>query len=146
MGLTEAQKAQVRLYLGWQARFHSIDSSLEMAMRALDESSNAEALDQIVRAIDDAAGPGILAMISAIDTKIHDDDIMAGVKAAGSIHLVAAEGLGVMRSKGRMWCARLASLLGVRIRSDYFGTTANGPVHGLANFEGSGGGNLPPLG
>jgi hypothetical protein len=146
MGLNETQKADVRLFLGWQARFHSIDSSLELAMRALDEASNADALDQIVRAIDDTKGPGILAMIKAIDAKIHDDDIMAGVEAAGSIHLKAPEGLGVMRSKGRMWCARMASLLGVRVRSDYFGTTANGPVHGLANFEGTGGGNLPPLG
>jgi hypothetical protein len=146
MGLTEPQKAQIRSYLGWQARFHSLDSSLELAMRALDDAANISSLDIITRDIDADEGPGILAMLKSIDAKIYDDDIMAGVEAAGSIHLKAPEGLGIMRSKGRMWCARLASLLGVRVRSDYFGTTANGPLMGLANYEGNGGGNLPPLG
>jgi hypothetical protein len=143
--LTEAEKADIRLFLGYQARFHQLDSALEFAMHAVDEVSNLAAYNQITRALAHADGPGILALIKDVDTKIRAQDPQSTVEKVGSIELDAARGMGVLRSKGRAYVGRLATILGVPVRRDYFSGSGGGPYLGVAGM-GGGGGNLPPLG
>lgn len=152
--LSEDEKADIRLFLGYQSRFHQLDSALEFAMRAVDESSNLASVavyDQITRPLADPAGPGILALIKDIDAKIKAADPLVGVNKAGSIGLDPTVALGLLRSRGRSYVGRLSAILGVPVRWDYFsGTHPRGPFWGVAGqVYGSGnggGGNLPPLG
>ena len=146
--LTEPQKADIRLFLGYQARFHQLDSALEFAMRAVDLPDNEAAYDQITRSLAHADGPGILALIKDVDAKIRAQDPQSTVEKVGSIALDAARGMGILRSKGRSYVGRLAAILGVPVRWDYFsGSTPRGPYLGVAGMHGGeGGGNLPPLG
>lgn len=147
MALTPAQRVSVRTYLGWSARFHQMDSGLEQAMNALDQDADSELY--VTRALGDAAGPGLLASIADIDTKLVGADATLLVDQAGTVKLNAQQQVGLLRSKGRMFVARLASLLGVPVRADYFaGAAPKGPFWGMAGSHGGamGGGNLPPLG
>lgn len=144
--LTDAEKATIRLYLGYQARFHSTDTSLEMALRALDLPDNVAAYNQVTDPT-----TGLLAYIADIDSKLKATNAVGDqVEQVATIKLNPPQGLALLRSRGRMYCARLASLLGVPVRMDYFGSAhPRGPFWGLAGTEyggGAGGGNLPRLG
>lgn len=115
MALTGAQRAQVRMYLGWSARFHSTDSRLEQAMDALAGTPEDESL--IVAE---------LGRLTAIDTEISDTSTTGKVTSLGKIELRAAYRLSVLRARGRQAAARIASILGVRILSDAF--SGGGPA------------------
>lgn len=93
---------------------------------------------------------GILASLSDIDTKLLAQDPLVHVEKAGSIDLDAAKGISLLRSKGRMFVARMATILGVEVRNDVY---AGALPHLRAGYRGlfkpvlpGGGSNLPPLG
>jgi hypothetical protein len=146
MPLTGPQKVSIRSYLGYSARFHQMDSALEQAFSAVDNDS--DSLSYIQRTLTDPAGPGLLASIADIDTKLVAADKTLLVDAAGSVKLDAARQVGLLRSKGRMFISRLSALLGVRTREDYFaGQAARGPFFGMGGSGGDvGGGNIPRVG
>lgn len=147
MALSPAQRVQVRTYLGWSARFHQMDSALEQAMNALDQ--DADSLSLVTRALNDPLGPGLLASIVDVDTKLVGADTTLLVSAAGTVQLDPARQVALLRSKGRMFVGRLAALLGVPVREDYFaGAGPKGPFWGMAGTNGGGlpGGNMPRLG
>jgi hypothetical protein len=142
MALSPAQRAQVRTYLGWSARFHQMDSALEQAMNALDQDADSLALVQ-------TPTTGLLDRILDVDTKLLGADTTLLVTAAGSVQLDPARQVALLRSKGRMFVGRLAALLGVPVREDYFaGAGPKGPFWGMAGSNGGGlpGGNMPRLG
>jgi hypothetical protein len=149
--LTGFQRAQIRLYLGWSARFHQMDSALEQAMNAVDANqTDDDTYNLITRATNDPNGPGLLASLVDVDTKLLATDQELEVKKVGSIELVVQEKVGTLRSNGRKFAGRLAALLGVPVRHDVFsGTAPRGPFMGMAG-AGMGlpglGGNLPPMG
>lgn len=139
MALTSAQKAQIRMYMGWSARFHQTDSALEFALSAVDADADVETLIT-----------GILASIADVETKMLDADSRAKVEQVGTIRLQAEREVGIYRSKGRQFIGRMAVILGVDVRHDVFSGTT--PQHraghgGILTPRGSGGsGNLPPIG
>jgi hypothetical protein len=143
VALSAAERAQVRTYLGWSARFHQMDSALEQAMNALDQDADSLALVQ-------TPVTGHLARIADVDAKLLAADTTLLVDAAGTVKLDPARQVALLRSKGRMFVGRLAALLGVPVREDYFaGVAPKGPFWGMAGSHGGGlpgGGNLPSLG
>lgn len=94
---------------------------------------------------------GILSSLADIDTKLLAQDPLVHVEKAGSINLNAAKGISLLRSKGRMFVARMATILGVEVRQDVYAGTL---PHLRASYKGlfkpvlpgGGSGNLPPLG
>ena len=108
---TSAQKANIRLYLGWSARFHQMDSGLEQAMSAIEGEADDSTHDQIV---------ALLADIADIETRL--TDAYGRLKAAkvGSIDLPGQTEVSVLRSEGRRFVAQLARILSVEVRGDPF--------------------------
>lgn len=128
---TSGQKANIRLYLGWSARFHQFDSRLEQAMSAIDNEMDDSTHDIIVAK---------LASLASIDTRL--TDALGRIKAlkVGSIDLPGAMELGLLRSEGRRFVGQLAATLGVEVRHDVF---RGGGPRSFATHEGliPGGGN-----
>lgn len=138
MALTESQKAEIRRYAGWSARFHQTDSRLEMAMLALESTPEHEA--QITNALA-GSPPGLLAQLADIDAKIAAATSRLKASKVGSIELNPAE-MYELRRIGRQFATRLCSILGVERRTDAFGAggtsfgTFGGPESGSGNYVG----------
>lgn len=115
MALSGAQRAKVRKYLGWSARFHSTDDRLEQAMNAVANLPDDEA--EIVAE---------LARLEDIDAQITATNTTAKVVTLGSIETRAAYQLSVLCRRGRQAAGRIAAILGVAIRHDAF--SGGGPV------------------
>jgi len=129
MALSDAQRADVRLYLGWPARFLQTDSALELAMRALETTPESEALVT-----------SLLASLADVDVKLEAAHARLKAAKVGSIELNGAE-LVQLRGEGRRFAGRLAALLGVEIRVDVFSGNPSthrsswaGPVGG-SNYQ-----------
>lgn len=118
MALSAAQKADIRLYAGWQARYLQIDSQLEGAMRAIELQPEHEA--QITNPLT-GTPPGLLAQLSDIDAKLRDAHGRLKASQVGSITLNPDELLS-LRSEGRRLVKRLCSILGVPRGEDVFGS------------------------
>lgn len=120
MALTIAQKADIRLYLGWSARFHQIDTRLEGAMVAVSEDPAHEA--QVI---------ALLGEMANIDVKLKAAYPRLQASKVGSIELNVGE-IGMLRSEGRRFVARMSSVLGVEVKHDVFA----GAIPGASNFVG----------
>ncbi len=109
--LTSVQRMKIRLYLGWSERFHQTDSRLEQSMNALDSSQSDDARAYVITA---------LTSLADIDTRL--TDALSRLKAlkVGSIELPGPGEIGMLRSEGRKFAGRIASILGVEIRHDVF--------------------------
>jgi hypothetical protein len=127
MALTEDQKFQLRLYLGWSERFHQFDSGLEQAMSALETRASAEA--------------GVISMLVEcvrIDTALIAAEKRLKASEMGPITLNGGE-IEQLRDRGRQFVGRIASILGVEVRNDVF---SGGPPSARATADGmAGGGN-----
>lgn len=118
MALTGAQRAKVRMLLGWSARFHQTDDRLEQAMSALASQPDDEAL--VIAEI---------AKCDLIDTAI---DAMSSSTAkavgVGPLQLRAHYQLGFEMARGAKAIHRISSILGVPIR--------NGGAFGVGGYDG----------
>ena len=134
--LSSAERVTVRNYLGWSERFHQTDSRLEMALNALEADSDGTDYVRVE-----------MAKVAVIETKIQGITDLYKAKQVGSIELHSSETLMLFRSHGRMSISRIAIVLGVEIRADYFGTS--GPA-GMATRHGvltsSGNSNMLKMG
>lgn len=114
MAFTEAQKAQVRLALGYPFVHQDRNSRLEIAFDLL--GANAEA---------QAQAEGILAALADVTAALVDSLSSAGLKRAEDIEWYqSAQGsaaIGQKRAEGRRHCNQLSILLGVPIMADMFG-------------------------
>ena len=127
---TSAQKAKIRLFLGWSARFHQYDSRLEQAMSAIEGESDDSTHDLIV---------GFLASLDDIQTRLTSAYSRIKAMKVGSIDLPGAMEMGLLKAEGRRFVGQLAATLGVEVRHDVFGS---GRFNSFAGFDGlSGGGN-----
>lgn len=117
MALTDAQMSSIRFYAGWSGRYHSTDTRLETAMRAVAEDPTQEAL--ITNALT-ASPPGLLACLADIDAKLTAAHGRLKADAVGSITLNRRE-LGQLVKEGQRHVRRLVALLGVERRADVFG-------------------------
>jgi putative ubiquitin-RnfH superfamily antitoxin RatB of RatAB toxin-antitoxin module len=121
MAFTDAQRASIRLYLGWAGRWFQTDFQLEQAM----DSATAETQALVVVE---------LANCATADTAINSASLATHFKAAsvgnaqGGIVLQGADELELLRNRGRQAAGRIAAMLGVGIRHDAF--SAAGPRSG----------------
>lgn len=107
MALTTTQRAQVRTYLGWPARFWQTTSQLEQAMNAVD--GEAAELALVV---------ALLVSLADIDTRLTACYGRLKALKVGSIELPGHGELMALRSEGRKFSGRLAAKLGVAIIND----------------------------
>lgn len=128
---TSGERAKIRLYLGWSARFHQGDSRLEQAMNAIDSEPDDSTHDLIT---------GILTSIGEIQTAIQG--ALGRIKAlkVGSIDLPGPMEIGMLRSEGTRFVGQLGATLGVEVRHNFFRAS---PTRGFASWDGptSGSGN-----
>lgn len=119
MALTETQRADVRFYCGWSARFRQFDSRLEQAMNALASTPETEAL--VTNAIG-GTPPGLLACLRSVDAELTAAHKRLKASKVGSIELNRNE-VAILREEGRRHVSRLCALLGVEQRADVFGSS-----------------------
>lgn len=122
MALTETQRASVRLYLGWPARFWQMNSRLEQAMNAL--ASTAEEETIVV---------ALLASLAALDANITAAYSRLKALAVGSITLSGPGEINALRSEGRRLSGRLAATLAVDVQHDVW--SGSGP-RSFASIDG----------
>lgn len=108
MPLTDEERATVRMYMGWSARFAQTDTALERAMNAIDMMPAELAmlrthLTELAR---------VDASITACEARFKADQV-------GSITLSQTE-LPRLRSRGMERVGRMATLLGVEVRDNAF--------------------------
>lgn len=110
MALTDTQKAKIRQYLGWSARYHTNDDALEKAMVTIGDLPE-----------DEARVTAALTVLETLDTELTEARGRLKASVVGSITLNANE-IAWLRSEGRRVVKRIAAILGVEIRSDAFGS------------------------
>lgn len=128
---TNAERAKIRMYVGWSARFHQSDSRLEQAMSAVDQEVDNSSRDLII---------GHITALDAISTRITAAYDRLKALKVGSIDLPAEKEIGMLRSEGRRIGGIVASIFGVETRHDVWAGTGN---KGFAGHDGpSEGGNV----
>ncbi|HUS27602.1 MAG TPA: hypothetical protein VMZ53_03815 [Kofleriaceae bacterium] len=106
--LTDEEKASIRMYMGWSARFAQTDTALERAMSAIDGMPADLALVRVH-----------LTELARIDAAIQACEARFKADQVGSITLSQSE-LPRLRSRGMERVGRLATLLGVEVRDNAF--------------------------
>jgi hypothetical protein len=129
VALTDSQKASVRLYAGWSARFRQYDTRIEQSMSALETFPEHEA--QVV---------SLLESLADIDSKLTASHARLKASEVGSIKLNPSE-LPMLRSEGRRLVARLCSILGVERGVDVYGSGAVSASVGFDQAHAGAGGN-----
>lgn len=132
---TSAQRAKIRWYLGWSARFHQFDSRLEQAMNAVDSEPTDDTSALII---------ANLTAMDALNTSIVAAYQRLKATKVGSIDLPGGMEIGMLRSEGRRLTGQVASTLGVEVRHDVWSGTGNKSFAGPDGL--SVGGNQYPHG
>jgi hypothetical protein len=127
VAFTDSQRAAVRLYLGWPARFWQMNSRLEQAMNAIE--SQAEEVTVCT---------GLLTELAAHDTRITACYGRLKAMKVGSIELTGHGELMALRSEGRRLSGRLAATLAVDVQHDVW--SGSGPRQ-FASIDGWKSGN-----
>lgn len=109
MALTEAQKVDLRMYLGWSDRFHQFDSELEHAIAAMESRPATEA--KVLE---------LVAECERVDALIQGAESRLKASVVGPITLNSAE-IEQLRQRGRTAVGRISTILGVDVREDVFG-------------------------
>lgn len=122
MALTDAQRAEIRMFLGWTPRYGQTDNALERAMNAIETFPADESL--ITNAIGDDP-PGLLASIKDVDSKLIVAHGRLKADNVGSIQLNRRE-MSQLYRDGKRMVGRLARLLGVEVRGGPFSSGRGG--------------------
>jgi len=115
VALTDTQKSQIRLYLGYPDVNRMAHHSLEGAMDAI----STEGEDRI---------GDLLTNLAAIDADLAGSWDRQKVKKAEEVTLAGFDEIGALRSEGRRLAQDLANLLDVPPRRLPFGTSGGGGV------------------
>lgn len=107
MALSDANKAQVRRYLGYPDINRSSHSGLENAMTAL--SSEGETVVT-----------GVLTQLDTIQTSLQGEWAYLRVQRAEDVTLNSAGALRALRAEGRRLAEELAATLDVQVNRDIF--------------------------
>ena len=116
MAFTAPEKTRIRMLLGWGARFWQLETRLENAMDAVEQTLPEETLK--VQAI--------LVVLTDIDTKITDALGTVGVTGVSTIHLDSDQGLSHLRAEGRRQVEAIATIFQVPIKRNYYGGSMTG--------------------
>jgi hypothetical protein len=124
MGFTEAQKVQVRVYLGWPALYLQTYSALEYAMQAIE--NKVDSFNQVIV---------LIGQLNVVDAQLTDAYRRIKADQIGEIKIGRMSEINILRSEGRRLVGRLAALLNTSIREDAFAgyartATSNLPVLG----------------
>jgi len=111
VALSDTQRAQVRRYLGWSARYFQVDGQLEHAMTAVSDLPE-----------DSALVGTLLTQLATLEAEMVAARKRLKAMAIGSIQLGGPMEMGQLRREGRRLTQQLATILGVDKRSDAFGT------------------------
>jgi hypothetical protein len=133
MAFTEAEKVQIRKWLGWSDRFLQVDSALERAMQAVG--------DRVDSATEVRA---VLAEIQTIKAEIVSARRRLKAHAVGTILLTGEGEIDTLRGVGMTLSKQLATMFGVETRTNPW---FPGSVHHRVGWDGpSGGGGEMPFG
>lgn len=124
---TAVERAKIRWYLGWSARFHQTDSRLEQAMNAVDQEATDATRDLIIASI---------TAMDAMNTRIVTAYDRLKALKVGSIDLPGHAEIGMLRSEGRRLGGGVAATLGVETRHDVWSGTGNKSFAGHNGLEG----------
>jgi hypothetical protein len=116
VSFTPTQKSSIRFYLGYQDQFRQINTSLESQ---LNDGGLSDTATTIV--------VGILASLAATDAELVNAHKRMKASKVGSIMLNEKE-LSMLRSEGRRFVRRLASVFGITPRNDVYGDGMAGGV------------------
>lgn len=119
MALTTAQRAEIRFFCGWSARFRQTDSRLEQALNALDGDADTLALFTNILAPVDGSPPGLIACCRDAMAQLRLAMKRKKASKVGSIELNAGE-LEHIRGLGRQYSNQMCAILGVPRRVDVF--------------------------
>lgn len=128
MAFIEAEKVEIRSFMGWAERFFQFDSELEQAISAIETKPAAEAKVRIH-----------LAEFVRIDAAIVAAESRFKAKKVGSIELTMGDELMRLRSRGRQEVGRMASLFGVEPKHDVYAGYL--PSRRASRWGQAGGGN-----
>lgn len=113
MAFTNAQKVNIRFYLGYPQVYLQSNPRLESAIIVVGNDSDASTM------VTD-----ILASLVATNVNLTDVQDTVGLKRAEDIEWHAGmERMKSLRSEGRRYCSQLSALFGVPVASDVFGTS-----------------------
>jgi hypothetical protein len=123
VAFTAAQRVKIRLYLGYPVINRYRDPRLEGALDTVAAEPEAQAEVE-----------SIMTSIVAVNTSLASSLSTAGFKRVDKIEWfpsTASSGsvspaVATKRSEGRLFCARLSTLMGVPLWSDYFGERGYG--------------------
>jgi hypothetical protein len=107
VAFTDTQRAQIRLYLGWPARFWQMNSRLEQAMNAVESQA-----EEVTICTD------LLTALVAHDARVTACYSRLKAMKVGSIELTGHGELLALRSEGRRLSGRLAATLAVDVQHD----------------------------
>lgn len=125
---TSNDRARIRWYLGWSARFHQMDSRLEQAMNAVDMEPTDDTKALIT---------GNLAQMDTLmNTTIPAAYNRLKALKVGSIDLPAHKEIAMLRSEGRRLGGQIAACLGVETRHDVWSGAGNKSFAGPNGLEG----------
>jgi hypothetical protein len=114
VSFTPTQKTSIRFYLGYQDQFRHINTSLEQQLVEGGISAEAE-----VVVID------LLGSLATTDAELVNAHKRMKASKVGSIFLNDRE-LSMLRSEGRRFVWRLASVFGITPRNDVYGDGTSG--------------------
>lgn len=114
MPLTLAQKARVRMYLGY-ARAMGGGDPLERAFPGLTEE-----VEELVTET--------LASLATVETQLSNARTQAQFSRVEDVYFADSAGLRGLRAEGQRLCHRLASLIGVQVANDVFSAGNSGGI------------------
>ena len=111
MSFSDAQKTQIRRYLGYPDVYRQANTRLESAIDVVGSRPDTQSLIE-----------SDLAALVAIEAKLSGAVLSsAGVKKVDEIEFFQNGNISVTRSEGRRICGRMSVTFGVPLASDVFG-------------------------
>ena len=136
MALTDTQKSQIAMYLGWSSNFAQTDSLLNQMLSAIETRPTDELL-----ITDTLVNGGFLASLANIDTLLAATYGRNKVAKFGTVALNPKE-IYRLRKEGERFVGRLSRLLGVPVRSGGpYSTSLPDASTTRGGFRDGGGGN-----
>lgn len=116
MAFSDAQKTQIRRYLGYPDVYRQAHTRLESAIDVVGSRPDTQTLIE-----------SDLAALVAIEAKLSGAVLSsAGVRKVDEIEFFQNGSLDITRKEGRRICGRLSVTFGVPLASDVFGTSGYG--------------------
>ena len=132
MSLTNTQRAEIRKYLGWNARWVQFDSALERAFLFVDNLTAGGDDSSEVQAL------ALLVKIQTIESEIDASRARFKANKVGTIELNRSE-VGQLVGRGEAYIGQLARIFGVEVK----GSALRPDMAFSQGPYGSGGGGSP---